>query len=128
MQPLRRLQHDLELALCGRAAARSERCLARPGAFPLSSWNGKQQAGECRVCAGELPPSWGRSGAFGNLKALVLRENDLQGGLPASWAQPAAFASLNHLDVAGARPAGGARALLSRDLASCGTLLPSLGL
>ncbi len=132
----------LELAPCGRSAAHSERCRARPGALPLSSilllssilypailcplpatlleWKSSSKLGSAGSAAGELPPSWGRSGAFGNLKALVLRMNDLQGGLPASWAQPASFASLNHLDVAGAVPAGAARAALCRVTCCCG--------
>lgn len=51
--------------------------------------------------SGELPPSWGSNATFANLKSLILRGNQLQGGLPASWAEPAAFTSLDHLDVSG---------------------------
>ena len=56
---------------------------------------------------GELPPSWGSNTTFANLKALILRGNQLQGGLPASWAEPAAFTSLDHLDVSGTPRAPG---------------------
>ena len=87
--------------------------------MPPSCWKIRSKLVSAVSAAGELPLSWGRSGTFGNLKALVLRMNDLQGGLPASWAQPASFASLNHLDVAGAVPAGAARAALSCRVTCC---------